>query len=325
MKQLIKNERGFALILTILVISLIVTLTLQFNRAMRSDLYSAANLKDGVRLTSIARSGFVFSLAVLLKDASENDFDTLNEAWADSASLSSALTSLFDDGNLDVRIIDHSGRININQLIDQNGNFNPEQQNILTRFLNSEQFGLDPEDVNNIIDAIKDWIDPDDEVTRFGAENSYYAAKEKPYSCKNSKLDFLEELLFVRGITRELFYGTKDNPGISAYLTTHGDGKMNINTAHPVILRNLSDQIDQEMVENMVEYRADEKNDLKDVKWYNKVPGMSDIAIDSGLVTTASTNFEIIAEGIKDSLRKIITVMVERKDGKFRILSWKTE
>jgi general secretion pathway protein K len=325
MKQLIKNERGFALILTILVISLIVTLTLQFNRAMRSDLYSAANLKDGVRLTSIARSGFVFSLAVLLKDASENDFDTLNEAWADSASLSSALTSLFDDGNLDVRIIDHSGRININQLIDQNGNFNPEQQNILTRFLNSEQFGLDPEDVNNIIDAIKDWIDPDDEVTRFGAENSYYAAKEKPYSCKNSKLDFLEELLFVRGITRELFYGTKDNPGISAYLTTHGDGKMNINTAHPVILRNLSDQIDQEMVENMVEYRADEKNDLKDVKWYNKVPGMSDIAIDSGLVTTASTNFEIIAEGIKDSLRKIITVMVERKDGKFRILSWKIE
>ncbi|MCD4715364.1 MAG: type II secretion system minor pseudopilin GspK [Desulfobacterales bacterium] len=325
MKQLIKNERGFALILTILVISLIVALTLQFNRTMRSDLYSAANLKDGVRLTSIARSGFAFSLAVLLKDASENDFDTLNEAWADSESLSSVLTSLFDDGNLDVRIIDHSGRININQLIDQNGDFNPAQENILTRFLNSEQFGLDPEDVSNIIDAIKDWIDPDDEVTRFGAENSYYMAKEKPYSCKNGKLDFPEELLFVRGITRELFYGTKDNPGISAYLTTHGDGKMNINTAHPVVLSHLSDQIDQGMLENMVEYRADEKNDLKDVKWYNKVPGMSDIAIDSGLVTTASTNFEIIAEGIKDSMRKLITAMVERKDGKFRILSWKKE
>jgi general secretion pathway protein K len=325
MKQLIKNERGFALILTILVISLIVALTLQFNRTMRSDLYSAANLKDGVRLTSIARSGFAFSLAVLLKDASENDFDTLNEAWADAESLSSGLTSLFDDGNLHVRVIDHSGRININQLIDQNGEFNPAQENILTRFLNSKQFGLDPEDVSNIIDAIKDWIDPDDEVTRFGAENSYYMTMEKPYSCKNGKLDFPEELLFVRGITRELFYGTKDNPGISAYLTTHGDGKMNINTAHPVVLSHLSDQIDQGMVENMVEYRADEKNDLKDVKWYNKVPGMSDIAIDSGLVTTASTNFEIIAEGIKDSMRKLITAMVERKDGKFRILSWKTE
>jgi general secretion pathway protein K len=325
MKQLIKNERGFALILTILVISLIVALTLQFNKTMRSDLYSAANLKDGVRLTSIARSGLAFSLAVLLQDASENDFDTLSEAWADSESLSSGLTSLFDDGNLDVRIIDHSGRININQLINQNGDFNPEQENILTRFLNSGQFGLDPEDVSNIIDAIKDWIDHDDEVTRFGAENSYYGTKEKPYSCKNSKLDFLEELLFVRGITRELFYGTKDNPGISAYLTTHGDGKMNINTANPVVLSHLSDQIDQEMVENMVEYRTDEKNDLKDVKWYNKVPGMSDIAIDSGVVTTASTNFEIIAEGIKGSMRKLITAMVERKDGKFRILSWKTE
>ena len=148
---------------------------------------------------------------------------------------------------------------------------------------------------------------------------------EKPYSCKNGKLDFPEELLFVRGITRELFYGTKDNPGISAYLTTHGDGKMNINTAHPVVLSHLSDQIDQGMVENMVEYRTDEKNDLKNVNWYKNVPGMSDIAIDSGLVTTSSTNFEIIAEGIKDSMRKLITAMVERKNGKFRILSWKTE
>jgi general secretion pathway protein K len=325
MKQLIENERGFALILTILVISLIVTLTLQFNKTMRSDLHAAVNLKDGVRLTSIARSGFAFSLAVLLKDAAENDFDTLSEAWADSRSLSSGFTSLFDDGNLDVRIIDHSGRININQLIDQNGNFNPGQENILTRFLDSEEFGLDPEDVGNIIDAIKDWMDPDDEVTRFGAENSYYAAREKPYSCKNGKLDFLEELLLVRGITRELFYGTKDNPGISAYLTTHGDGKVNINTAHPLVLSRLSDQIDQGMVENMVEYRADEKNDLKDVTWYKKVPGMSDIAVDSNLVTTASTNFEIIAEGVKDSMRKTVKAMVERKDGKYSILSWKTE
>jgi len=325
MKLLLKNESGFALILTILVISLIVALTLQFNTTMRSDLHSAANLKDGVRLTSIARSGFAFTLAVLREDASKTDFDSLNEAWADSELLSSGFSALFDDGGLDVHVIDHSGRININKLIDQNGDYNTEQENILTRFLNSEQFGLDPEDVRNIIDAIKDWIDPDDEVTRFGAENSYYATKEKPYPCKNSELDFLEELLFIRGITRELFSGTKENPGISAYLTTHGDGKMNINTAHPVILRHLSDQIDQGMVENMVEYRAEEKNDLKDVKWYNKVPGMSDIAIDPGMVTTSSTNFEIRTVGIKDAMRKRITTMVERKDGKLSILSWKTE
>ena len=317
MKRLLENENGFALILTILVISLIVALTLQFNTTMRSDLHSAATLKDGVRLTSIARSGFAFALAVLRKDASETDFDSLNEAWADSELLSSGFSNLFDDGSLNVRLMDHSGRININQLIDQ--------KNILARFLNSEQFGLDPEEVSNIIDAIIDWIDPDDEVTRFGAENSYYAAMEKPYSCKNSDLDFPEELLFVRGITNELFYGTRQNPGISAYLTTHGDGKININTAHPVVLRHLSDQIDQEMVENMVEYRADEKNELKDVKWYTKVPGMSDITIDPGLITTSSTNFEIRTEGIKDAVRKRITAMVERKEGTLRVLSWKTE
>ncbi|MBW1707713.1 MAG: type II secretion system minor pseudopilin GspK [Deltaproteobacteria bacterium] len=320
-----KNERGFALILTILIISLIVALTLQFNTTMRSDLQSAATLKDGVSLTSVARSGFAFASAVLLEDASETAFDSLNEAWADPELLSSSFSSLFDDVSLDLRIVDHLGRININRLIDENGEFDAEQKNLMTRLLSLEQFSLDSEEVSNIIDAIKDWIDTDDEVTRFGAENAYYGALEQPYSCKNGDLDFPEELLFVRGITSELFYGTREKSGISRYLTTYGQGKININTADPIVLGCLSDQIDQEMVDNMVEYRTDEKNDLEDVKWYNKVPGMSDITIDPGLVTTSSTNFEIKSEGVKEAMRKRITAMIERKDGTFHVLSWKTE
>ena len=46
------------MILTILVISLIVMLTLQFNVSMREDLTSSVNFKDGVLLNAIARSGF---------------------------------------------------------------------------------------------------------------------------------------------------------------------------------------------------------------------------------------------------------------------------
>jgi len=42
--------------------------------------------------------------------------------------------------------------------------------------------------------------------------------------------------------------------------------KVNINTADIVILRSLSDYIDQERAEDMVAYRENEDNDLSDLK-----------------------------------------------------------
>jgi len=188
------------------------------------------------------------------------------------------------------------------------------------------EFDLDPEEVENIADAIKDWIDSDDETTEFGAEDTYYRALERPYPCKNAPFEFLEELLLVRGITEELFYGTEEKPGISLYLSTYGDdGKININTAGPLVLRALSDQIDQERAEDMVAYREDEDNDLSDPGWYRNVPGMSEVSIDSSLLTISSTHFEIASEGLKGTMSKRIKGVVERKEEKLQVLSWKVE
>ena len=83
-----------------------------------------------------------------------------------------------------------------------------------------------------------------------------------PYSCRNAPFKSLEELLLVKGITPELFYGKDEIPGIRNYLTIQGDGAVNINTADPVVLEALSDDLDSSMIEEMVAYRNDEKNDL---------------------------------------------------------------
>ena len=272
MNRLIKDDSGFALILTILIISLIVAITLQFNTSMRSDMYDAASMKEGIELTCIAKSGFSYACAVLSQD--DPAVDSLHEDWADQKLLSSNSATMFENGRFEVRIIDYSGKIPINSLVE-----GEKYEALLTRFLSLEVFGLGSEDVGNLVDAIKDWVDPDDEVTKFGAENGYYQALDRPYSCKNAPLDSVEELLFVKGITKELFYGTREKPGISGYLTVYGNGRININTADPLVLRSLSDQIDQEMVEEMVAYREDEKNDLNDPAWYKNVPGMSHVSM----------------------------------------------
>ena len=325
MIRFLRDTRGMALILTILIISLIVALTLQFNRSMRSNLVAAVNLRDGVKLGCIARSGFNGALAVLHEDASSGNVDTLREDWAHIKFFSESSPSLFNEGQFVLDIMDLSGKIQLSQLVDKEGNYNSTQKSLLIRFMNSPEFRLDPEEVENIVDAIKDWIDTDNETTRFGAEDAYYQALEKPYPCKNAPIEFLEELLFVRGITKKLLYGSGEKPGISQYLSPHGNGKININTAGILILSSLSDDIDQERAEDMVAYRENEDNDLSDLKWYKNVPGMADVSISDSLISTSSTYFQITSEGFKGSMSKKIKGVVERKEKTLQILSWKVD
>ena len=329
MVNLLKDNGGVALILTILIISLIVAVTLQFNTSMRSDLHAAVNLRDGIELGCIARSGFQCALAVLYEDANDNEFDSLHETWAYTKAISSYSASIFEEGRFVVEITDLSGRIQINNLVELvagKWDYNLKQKQLLKRFLSSEEFDLESEDVDDIIDAIKDWIDQDDNQTEFGAENSYYQSLEPSYSCRNGPFRELEELLLVKGITKELFYGTTEKPGISNYLSVYGDGRININTADPLVLASLHDDIDEERAQEMVAYREDEENVLSIDTWYQDALGTREIIIDTGLITIESTYFEISSEGFKETMSKRVTGTVERKrkEKTLTILSWKT-
>lgn len=322
----LNDNRGVALILTISIVTLLVALTMQFNGAMRSEIHAAMNLRDGVRLSAMARSGFNYGLAVLFEDGlSDRTFDSLLEPWADAVALSQSASTLSDQGTIEMQIRDESARIQINQLVDRVGGYNEKQKEIVTRLLSLGPFGLEAEEVGNILDAIKDWIDPDDEPTKFGAESAYYRSLERPYACRNAPLESLDELLLVRGVTKTLFYGTSETPGISRYLTVHGEGKVNINTADPLVLRALSANLDEKMVEAMLVYREDREMDLSQPGWYKGVPGMSSEVVMDDLITTSSRHFEIRADGVLGTLRKGVRGLVERKEGTIEIISWKVQ
>jgi general secretion pathway protein K len=296
---------------------------------MWTGLYASANLRDGIRLDFMARSGVNCALAVLSEDASSSSSDSLKEPWARSKELSINSVGLFEHGRFQVEISDLSGKIPINRLINENGEYNEARKMLLTRFLSLERFGLEPEAIGNLIDAIKDWIDPDDEVTRFGAENGYYQSLENPYACGNGPIDSLGQLRLVKGMTDALFFGSDDNgSGISKHLTVYGDGRININTADPLVLRALSDDIDTDMVQDMMAYRLDEKNDLTDPEWYRKIPGMGDVTIDPDLIKTSSDYFEIWSAGMAEaeSMTRQTTAVVRRKGGSsIQIVAWKAE
>jgi len=332
MFDILKNNRGMALLITILVISLILIITLRFNTSMRASLTSASNLQDTIALDYMAKSVFNAARAVLSVDAAESSFDSLNEDWANLAVASQYFSNFFIRGQGGMNITDHSGRLQVNSLLTRQENewvVNEEQKNVWLNLLRAEEFGLGEEEAAGIVEALIDWIDADDDPLGFGgAESSYYQGLETPYAPRNGPMEFIEELLLVRGITPELYYGTEEMTGLATLVTPHGtDGRININTADPLVLGALSAQIAPDMVDGMLTYRDNEDSDLSNPEWYKWVPGFpSDIEISPALITTASVYFEISTEVAREKMHKKVRGMIARGPGSgTELIYWKVE
>lgn len=329
---ILKNNRGMALLMTLLVISLMLVMTLRFNSSMRSSLTNAANLQGDVSLDNMAKSVFNSARAVLSVDAAENTYDTLHEDWANLEIFSQFFTLFFNQGQGGMNIADHSGRLQVNSLLqkeEENWVVNEDQKEIWLNLLSSEEFDLGEDEALNIIEGIIDWLDEDDEPLGFGgAESSYYQGLDVPYTPRNGPMEYIEELLLVKGMTEELFVGTDEVPGLANLVTTYGmDGKININTADAFVLNALSDQLDQDMVDSMLSFRDNEENDLAHPQWYKSAPGFpGDVEIKPERITTTSSFFEIFSDVALENKHKKIRGMVARGPGsKTELIFWKIE
>ncbi len=140
-----------------------------------------------------------------------------------------------NEATMRTSIADEFGKINLNALlVYENGQ--PTRNDPLVNalrefFLLRDDSGYDP------VDAIIDWLDYNDGDAEEpeGAESEFYQGLENPYSCKNGPMTSIEELLLIRGITPELYFGDpeQEQEPLSEYLTVHGDwrGRVNVNTA----------------------------------------------------------------------------------------------
>jgi general secretion pathway protein K len=308
------NQRGIALIVVILMISIIVALTIQLNRDMRAEMYDAVNLSDQTRLRYVAESGVYAANALLLAD--KNAFDSLAEDWANTEMLSLKSEQFFDNASFKLMIEDEAGKICINKLVNGNA-YNAPVREMLLRLLTGPSFRLEEGAAGEMVDAIKDWIDGDSDTTGRGGEDKV----------KNAPLDCIEELLMIRGVSRELFYGSERFYGLSRCLTVFGDGKININTAPKPVLLALTAQMTGAAVEAMDRYRRDEKNSVADPGWYNGLPEAVGMNIPAGSVTVKSDIFQIRSVGVQGRMTRQITSIVSRDAGrtKVAILAWRVE
>jgi len=317
MKNTFLNNRGIALITVILIVSILVAVAIELNRSTRAAIYDAANLSDGIKLTYIAKSGFYGAAALLAN--SNNNYVTLRDNWAHAEMLSAQSQALFTDGSFIAIVEDEAGKIPLNKLAEDNSGI----KDILIQLLIQPEFGLDKRKVDEIVDSIKDWIDADNSVTGYGAETSYYSSLDPPYEAKNAPLDCIEELLMVKGITSEIFYGTKEKPGLARYVTADSEGAININTAPKIVLRSLAAGISAEAADKMDEYRRKDDSKLYSTQWFLDMAGVS---INPALITVTSNYFKIISTGKMKNMQQSLSGVVKRSGQKsVQIIKWRQD
>jgi len=228
------RQQGVAMIVVMWVIMVLSLLISGFAFRMHVETQIASFSRKELKAQMLARSGIeVARMQVILDTTSPTDagFDSLVQAWATNQDL--YVNHELGDGKYNVKIIDEERKLPINSLTKAQ----------LKRLV--DVLGIDPSDGDVIVDSILDWIDEDDLHLLNGAENDYYAELDPPYRAKNGPLDRIEELLLVRGVTKEIFDGTpgtKDepgHPGLKQVLTTTTTGQVNVNTASSEVLQTI--------------------------------------------------------------------------------------
>jgi len=183
-----RNNKGLVIIAVLWMVVVLMVMTAILGRKSRLDMKVCIARMETVRCKWACRAGIEKAIAVLIEDETEND--SLLDLWSDNA-------EDFNDVMLDqclftVRVTDELSKLNINTATKE------------------QLLGL-PDMFEEIADAIIDWRDSDDTPSGLGVESGYYEGLTYGYRARNGPFRTLRELLLVKDVSEELFYGEDTN------------------------------------------------------------------------------------------------------------------
>ncbi len=343
-----------ALLLALLFVTLLSVIVVEYCYETQVDAALADN--DGTYLDAYvaAKSAVAGGLALLASDLldvtefSGAEFDSYLDLWA-----MPGLIEPINDAVMRCTINDEYGKLNLNALFRVDPGGNAVENDLLIEALSLllelrvQMLGLE----ENPTDAILDWLDPDSDPRPNGAEVDFYATLEIPYPCKNGPMDSIEELLMIRGVTPELFFGLLEEEELlppeeellplTELLTVHGDprGRINVNTAEPETLDALFEVWELSnmgQVEMIMDRQAGEAPfmSMEELDAIFDKP-KKDAAPPGEVVTVSSRVFRLHGDGRAQDIQVRVEAYVWRNPGPgtgqetvealeaFRILDWR--
>jgi general secretion pathway protein K len=199
--------------LTVIIAAFVISMKLEMRLAQVTDY--------DVQLEWMGRSGMELArYALSMKCAGQEGIDSLNQFWAGGTSPCSndlPQISLKDfplgQGKITVTITDMERKWDVNMLADARS----PRTDVLQKAVQEAGAG-DASTAGTVVDSILDWVNPSPDSHFNGAETDYYSRLVPPYNCKNGPIDDLSELLLIKGVTPDIYWGINStNHPPSAY------------------------------------------------------------------------------------------------------------
>jgi len=242
-----KRQSGAVMIAALIIFVLVVALAVGIGASHQRSLMRFESRMHGDLAREYLLGGEQFGLYALDKDYKDdqenNEFvDSLDEIWAQG------LSTPLDEGMMEGELVDAQGKLDVNRLatlaqnVEGAGPTSPERftadQRRFIRLLQllDEENPIDLNTAVEILEAVVDWIDADDNEFGFGgAESLFYQRQDPPLTPANRPLTSITELRWVKGITPQLY------ERLAPYITALPSAKgLNVNTANRLLLRTIN-------------------------------------------------------------------------------------
>jgi len=215
MQSVLTNEKGIALLLVLWIIVLLSVVCTEFSWTMRTETAITRNYKEGVQAYYAAEAGINRAIIELMrtinnstrltKTTDEDSDEPEQDYWEPGLG---SYQFNFEESLCEVEVEDEGNRLGINTFL-KKAKKNPA---LLKDMLNRKT-ELEGEKLDIVADSLIDWWDKDHNMTGLnGAEDDYYNSLEAPYDCRDGVIPVVEELLLIRGISEEIYYGRAGNP-----------------------------------------------------------------------------------------------------------------
>ncbi len=182
------DKKGLVLVAVLWVVVVLMIIVAVLGRKSRLDTKVCFARIEGLRCKWACRAGIETAIGVLNEDTRESD--CLTDLWSDNDEDFNDI--LLERCSFTTRVIDEASKLNVNAVT------------------KGQLLGL-PEMLEEIADAIIDWRDENDTPSEGGVESGYYEELPFGYMARNGPFRTIRELLLVKDVTDEFFYGEDTN------------------------------------------------------------------------------------------------------------------
>lgn len=221
---------GYVIILVLIMTTLLISVTAEFIVESQVTISYMRKYDSNLKGSYLAKSGIKLATAMLMADkkglgaqmitgkAVDKNIDCYDDIWAMNLP-----PVPIGNGSLSLKISDENSKINVNA-------FANEFTEKTRYYIISQTFFLNMGLPMDFADIIHDWVDIDDSRFPYGAETSdYYLTLIPSYSAKNGGMDSIDEMLMLKDMTPEIFYGMGGgNAGIEENLVDNNYGKVDL-------------------------------------------------------------------------------------------------